>query len=828
MGVRPEAVTAAPSSAIILSHCREIMMSRDVDHKQQKTASVQHYSALTLAKVLGEERRSNIARKRKAFYNAVCTIQRAYRRYVMKMEKRSVGNSLTEGNGVEGRRAFQSAKELVKDKLRANPLSGDQDASVEITEGNQLRLSSNSQCSLSDAIYSFVEASDALVEQGRPRRIAVRKALQRAAIQALGARVKVHEYGSSRTGLALPDSDMDLCLIVEDSYDRDWCNMVSNLDQVAEQLRLSGFVNLHLVPAIMPVLKFTDTSAETAAGSSASINHNHRNHTGLVGEGRESPDHVIRFGDFANDDSGDESVVSDTGSSRSSSSFTSSSSSECSSSSSCSVTSSSEYSGLPLMVDVTCMGRNHHGLRAVNFVTDAVAAHPTLRPLVLVLKHLLSVNGLMDPITGGLTSHVIVLMALTFLVHGPSWPTFASERQQTKKGARVGPCSLKSSVSRTETTADPLVVENERAHAGMNVSLDVEPLAVGEAGGALLGFLQHYSCFDYEHWGVSTTRGFFLRGRHESAGDVGDLFIEDPFSLTKRRQNVAQSVYRVSQLKSLFASTLRDLSPHATNRQRESKSKPTTSWSSEAGCVNADGCSRNWMSSAQALKHMLGNTVPWQPVTGKAAETLPRTTACVGQPHSEQHLTSRAVMIPAHPTESHQIRTGGNMKTKRSRRRHSSQRTSGVQRTVMRPATHSPQPPTSPCQLSPPQPTHPCQPLEAASQLTHTQPSSHKSSCAIRAAPIKSTPSTAPAPTPNVSTPSPITSPITPPCPPKKVKGWGKPTVSHVTSPRPVVVSEKEWPSLGPSFPALPSIRSGNTSASPSAVWPVRRSLRSQ
>uniref|UniRef100_A0A7S2DT69 PAP-associated domain-containing protein n=2 Tax=Octactis speculum TaxID=3111310 RepID=A0A7S2DT69_9STRA len=624
--------------------------------------------------------------------------------------------------------------------------------------------------------------------------------------------------------------------------------MVSNLDQVAEQLRSSGVVNLHLVPAAMPVLKFTDAPQGSVTGSNGSSSHGDGN--ALRGQdralaGRDSPDNVIRFGDFSNDDSGDESVVSlnsDTGSmrstesSRSSASFTSSlssSSSECSSSSSM----TSEYAGPPLMVDVTCMGKNHHGLRAVRFVADALTTHPTLRPLVLVLKQLLNVNGLMDPITGGLTSHVVVLMALAFLVHGPSWPAFPDTKKKTKKTAGVGQCPSKQQSS----TADRRVDENEGKHARRNCSEDGEPL-VGEAGGALLAFLEHYSRFDYEHWGVSTTRGFFLRGQHEGAGDLGDLFVEDPFGFPRRRNNVAQSVYRVSQLKALFAATLRDLTctneRAVSERQVEGSSttcKPTCPWSAPEAC-KADGRSRSWTISSEALLQRLGSSVCWQPVAGKTPQASPS----IGQPHPVPQVTTRPPSPPAHPAEP-LMRTAANMKTKRNRRR--------GPRSTIRP-TPSSQPissfqPAQPSQLS--QPMQPPQTAQASPQILQTQqPGSQKPSSVVHSVPIISAPlplqpSTVSIPTPNVSRP-----PTAP-----KVKGWGKSTVAHLSpSPR-SVVAENEWPALGPSFPALPSSKSGNartcssrnngvrpvgsvgvpfsgTASARSVAWPVRRSVRSQ
>lgn len=57
----------------------------------------------------------------------------------------------------------------------------------------------------------------------------------------------------------------------------------------------------------------------------------------------------------------------------------------------------------------------HIGIASANYVRSQVLSHPLLRPLVLVLKHLLVLNDFNSAYTGGISSYALVLWALAYL-----------------------------------------------------------------------------------------------------------------------------------------------------------------------------------------------------------------------------------------------------------------------------------------------------------------------------------------------------------------------------------------------------------------------------
>ena len=60
-------------------------------------------------------------------------------------------------------------------------------------------------------------------------------------------------------------------------------------------------------------------------------------------------------------------------------------------------------------------GPGHRGLEANKLIASLIAAHPSLRPLVLVLKCFLTRRSLCESFTGGLSSYALLLMAARFL-----------------------------------------------------------------------------------------------------------------------------------------------------------------------------------------------------------------------------------------------------------------------------------------------------------------------------------------------------------------------------------------------------------------------------
>ena len=59
----------------------------------------------------------------------------------------------------------------------------------------------------------------------------------------------------------------------------------------------------------------------------------------------------------------------------------------------------------------------HHAIKCIDLIQEQIVRHPTLRPVVLLLKMILLKHGLNQPYSGGLNSYSLVLMATAFLQH---------------------------------------------------------------------------------------------------------------------------------------------------------------------------------------------------------------------------------------------------------------------------------------------------------------------------------------------------------------------------------------------------------------------------
>jgi DNA polymerase sigma len=80
-----------------------------------------------------------------------------------------------------------------------------------------------------------------------------------------------------------------------------------------------------------------------------------------------------------------------------------------------------------LQLDITFDSPGHHGLEAVEMVTQTMVELPMLRPLVLVLKQFLLDRCLLTAYTGGLSSYCLFLMVARYLQEQPSsWGDWGS------------------------------------------------------------------------------------------------------------------------------------------------------------------------------------------------------------------------------------------------------------------------------------------------------------------------------------------------------------------------------------------------------------------
>jgi hypothetical protein len=73
-----------------------------------------------------------------------------------------------------------------------------------------------------------------------------------------------------------------------------------------------------------------------------------------------------------------------------------------------------------IQLDITFDAPGHHGLEAVDLVTQMIAELPMIRPLVLVLKQFLINRSLLTAYTGGLSSYCLFLMVARYLQEQPS------------------------------------------------------------------------------------------------------------------------------------------------------------------------------------------------------------------------------------------------------------------------------------------------------------------------------------------------------------------------------------------------------------------------
>lgn len=74
-----------------------------------------------------------------------------------------------------------------------------------------------------------------------------------------------------------------------------------------------------------------------------------------------------------------------------------------------------------LQLDITFDSPGHHGIEAIQMVTQIMDELPVIRPLLLVLKQFLSNRGLLTAYTGGLSAYGLFLMVARYLQEQESW-----------------------------------------------------------------------------------------------------------------------------------------------------------------------------------------------------------------------------------------------------------------------------------------------------------------------------------------------------------------------------------------------------------------------
>jgi hypothetical protein len=74
-----------------------------------------------------------------------------------------------------------------------------------------------------------------------------------------------------------------------------------------------------------------------------------------------------------------------------------------------------------LQLDITFDSPGHHGIEAIQMVTQIMDELPVMRPLLLILKQFLSNRGLLTAYTGGLSAYGLFLMVARYLQEQESW-----------------------------------------------------------------------------------------------------------------------------------------------------------------------------------------------------------------------------------------------------------------------------------------------------------------------------------------------------------------------------------------------------------------------
>ena len=75
----------------------------------------------------------------------------------------------------------------------------------------------------------------------------------------------------------------------------------------------------------------------------------------------------------------------------------------------------SELLGKQVQIDITVNDQNHSGLKCLELVNRLLNQSPLIRPVFLILKHLLSICNFKEPYNGGLGSYSLFLMVASFI-----------------------------------------------------------------------------------------------------------------------------------------------------------------------------------------------------------------------------------------------------------------------------------------------------------------------------------------------------------------------------------------------------------------------------
>ena len=74
-----------------------------------------------------------------------------------------------------------------------------------------------------------------------------------------------------------------------------------------------------------------------------------------------------------------------------------------------------ELLGKQVQIDITVNDQNHSGLKSLELVTRLLSQSPLIRPVFLIVKHLLSICNFKEPYNGGLGSYSLFLMVSSFV-----------------------------------------------------------------------------------------------------------------------------------------------------------------------------------------------------------------------------------------------------------------------------------------------------------------------------------------------------------------------------------------------------------------------------
>ena len=216
-------------------------------------------------------------------------------------------------------------------------------------------------------------------------------------------------------------------------------------------------------------------------------------------------------------------------------------------------------------LDLTVGATN--GLTAVDWIKARVAEFPELRPLVLVLKHLLKTHGLDDASTGGCGGYLLVSLAVAHLkmrAHGEG-------RSSAAPGGRPEEQREKEKPDRSTTDTTTHGVGMRRRDTSTFLVLPSPPRV--DLGATVTSFLRRFGGdgFDYARSAVAANRA-------AGATRAADLVVtpgpygKRPFILCEDPQevgrNITASAYRFKEVRALFRAAGEAIAARGVGMQR--------------------------------------------------------------------------------------------------------------------------------------------------------------------------------------------------------------------------------------------------------------------